>query len=143
MDWISRYVLSWELSIDMDVDFCIMALERAFTIGTPEIFNSDEGSQFTSLDFTKQLKQRSIQISMDGRGRAMDSIFDERVWRSVKYEEGYIKDYQSVHEAKQGTDGCINFYSHERPHQSFNYRTPAEVYFGNQLLQETHLIRFL
>jgi len=86
-----RYVLSWELSIDMDVDFCIMALERALTIGTPEIFNSDEGSQSTSLDFTKQLKQRSIQISMDSRGRAMDNIFNERLWRSVKYEEFTLK----------------------------------------------------
>ena len=84
----------------MDIDFCIMALERAFTIGTPEIFNSDQGSQFTSLDFTNQLKQKNIRISMDGRGRAMDNIFNERLWRSVKYEEVYLKDYQSVHEAK-------------------------------------------
>jgi len=132
MDWMSRYVLSWELSIDLDVDFCIMALERAFTIGTPEIFNSDQGSQFTSLDFTKQLKQKDIQISMDGRGRAMDNIFNERLWRSVKYEEVYLKDYQSVHEAKQGISDYMNFYSHERPHQSLNYRTPAEVYFDKK-----------
>ncbi len=129
MDWMSRYVLSWEMSINMDVDFCIVALERAVAIDTPEIFNSDQGSQFTSLDFTKQLKQNDIQISMDGRGRAMDNIFNERLWRSVKYEEVYLKDYQNVREAKQGIGDYMNFYSHERPHQSLNYRTPAEVYF--------------
>jgi len=93
MDWMSRYVLSWELSIDMNVDFCIMTLERALTIGTPEIFNSDQGSQFTSLAFIEQLRQKDIRISMDGRGRAMDNIFNERLWRSVKYEEVYLKDY--------------------------------------------------
>jgi len=131
MDWMSRYVLSWELSVDVDVDFCIMALERAFTVGTPEIFNSDQGSQFTSLDFIKQLKQKDIQISMDGRGRAMDNIFNERLWRSVKYEEVYIKDYQNVPEAKQGINDYMTFYNQERPHQSLNYKTPAEVYFGS------------
>jgi len=129
MDWMSRYVLSWELSIDMDVDFCIMALERALAIDTPEIFNSDQGSQFTSLDFINQLKQKNIQISMDGRGRAMDNIFNERLWRSVKYEEVYLKDYQSVPEAKQGINDYMTFYNQERPHQSLNYKTPAEVYF--------------
>jgi len=129
MDWMSRYVLSWELSIDMDVDFCIVALERALTIDTPEIFNSDQGSQFTSLDFINQLKQKNIQISMDGRGRAMDNIFNERLWRSVKYEEVYLKDYQSVPEAKQGINDYMTFYNQERPHQSLNYETPTEVYF--------------
>jgi len=107
----------------MDIDFCIMVLERAFTIGTPEIFNSDQGSQFTSLDFTNRLKQNDIRISMDGRGRAMDNIFNERLWRSVKYEEVYLKDYQNVREAKQGIGDYMNFYDHERPHQSLNYRT--------------------
>jgi len=125
MDWMSRYVLSWELSIDMDVDFCIVALERALTIDTPEIFNSDQGSQFTSLDFINQLKQKNIQISMDGRGRAMDNIFNERLWRSVKYEEVYLKDYQSVPEAKQGINDYMTFYNQERPHQSLNYETPT------------------
>ncbi len=125
----SRYVLSWELSIGMDVDFCIVALERALTIDTPEIFNSDQGSQFTSLDVINQLKQKNIQISMDGRGRAMDNIFNERLWRSVKYEEVYLKDYQSVPEAKQGINDYMTFYNQERPHQSLNYKTPAEVYF--------------
>lgn len=118
MDWMSRYILSWELSVEVDVDFCIMALERAFTVGTPEIFNSDQGSQFTSLDFIKQLKQKDIQISMDGRGKLADNIFNERLWRSVKYEEVYINDY-------------MTFYNQERPHQSLNYKTPAEVYFGS------------
>jgi len=131
MDWMSRYVLSWELSIDMNVDFCIMALERAFTIGTPEIFNSDQGSQFTSLAFIEQLKQKDIQISMDGRGRAMDNIFTERLWRSVKYEEVYLKDYQNVPEAKQGIGDYMTFYDQERPHQSLGYKTPTEVYFDN------------
>ena len=113
----------------MDVDFCIVALERALTIDTPEIFNSDQGSQFTSLDFINQLKQKNIQISMDGRGRAMDNIFNKRLWRSVKYEEVYLKDYQSVPEAKQGINDYMTFYNQERPHQSLNYKIPAEVYF--------------
>lgn len=91
MDWMRCYVLSWELSVEVDVDFCIMALERAFTVGTPEIFNSDQGSQSTSLDFIKQLKQKDNQISMDGRGKLADNIFNERLWRSVKYEEVCIK----------------------------------------------------
>ena len=131
MDWMSCYVLSWELSVEVDVDFCIMALERAFTVGTPEVFNSDQGSQFTSLDFIKQLKQKDIQISMDGRGRAMDNIFNERLWRFVKYEEVYIKDYQNVPEAKQSINDYMTFYNQERPHQSLNYKMPAEVYFGS------------
>ena len=132
MDWMSRYVLSWELSIDMNVDFCIMTLERALTVGTPEIFNSDQGSQFTSLDFIKHLKQRNIQISMDGRGRAMDNVFNERLWRSVKYEEVYINDYETVHDAKEGIDGYMSFYNWERPHQSLDYKTPAKVYFDEK-----------
>jgi len=132
MDWMSRYVLSWELSIDIDVDFCIMALERALTVGTPEIFNSDQGSQFTSLDFIKHLKQRNIQISMDGRGRAVDNVFNERLWRSVKYEEVYINDYETVRDAKEGIGGYMSFYNWERPHQSLNYKTPAEVYFDDK-----------
>jgi len=97
----SRYILSWELSIDMDVDFCIMALERALAIGTPEICSSNQSSQLTSLDFTNQLKQKNIQISIDGRGKLSDNIFNERLWRSVKCEKVYLKDYQNVPEAKQ------------------------------------------
>jgi len=101
MDWISRYALSWELSTTLEVDFCIRALKRALAIGTPEIFNSDQGSQFTSLTFLGHLAQRNIQVSMDGRGRAMDNAFNERLWRSVKYEEVYIKDYETVRDAKR------------------------------------------
>lgn len=132
MDWFSRYVLSWELSISLEGGFCIGALEKALVIGigTPEIFNSDQGSQFTSLDFVSRLEQNNIQISMDGKGRAIDNIFTERLWRTLKYEEVYIRDYQNVREAKEGIGKYMDFYNHERPHQSLGYKTPAEVYFG-------------
>lgn len=130
MDWFSRYVLSWELSISLEVDFCIVALEKALAIGQPDIFNSDQGSQFTSLDFVSKLEQNNIRISMDGKGRAMDNIFTERLWRSLKYEEVYVKDYQSVREAREGISNYMKLYNQERPHQSLGYKTPAEVYFG-------------
>jgi len=130
MDWISRYVFSWNLSITLEVDFCIKAVEKALDIDTPEIFNSDQGSQFTSVAFLECLEERNIQISMDGKGRAMDNVFSERLWRSVKYEEVYLNDYATVSEARQGIGNYIDFYNQERPHQSLNYRTPAEVYFG-------------
>ena len=132
MDWMSRYVLSWELSTTLEVDFCIRALEKAFSLSLPDIFNSDQGSQFTSVDFIKKLEERSIQISMDGRGRAMDNIFTERLWRSVKYEEVYLHDYQTVREAKEGISKYLDFYNQERPHQSLDYRTPVEVYYGSK-----------
>jgi len=128
MDWASRYVLSWELSTTLEADFCIRALEKALSLTFPEMFNSDQGSQFTSLDFIKKLKEKSIAISMDGRGRAMDNIFTERLWRSVKYEEVYLNDYQTVREAKEGISRYLVFYNQERPHQSLDYRTPGEVY---------------
>jgi len=128
MDWMSRYVLSWELSISLEVDFCIGALEKAFSLALPDIFNSDQGSQFTSVDFIEKLEKRGIQISMDGRGRAMDNIFTERLWRSIKYEEVYLHDYQTVREAREGISKYLAFYNQERPHQSLDYRTPAEVY---------------
>jgi putative transposase len=128
MDWFSRYVLSWELSTSLEADFCLSALEKALALGLPEIFNSDQGSQFTSLGFIDKLKQYPVRISMDGRGRAMDNIFTERLWRSVKYEEVYLKDYASVPEARQGIRAYFHFYNEERPHQSLGYRTPAEVY---------------
>lgn len=131
MDWMSRYVLSWELSTTLEVDFCIRALEKALSLAIPEIFNSDQGSQFTSVDFIKKLQQRGIQISMDGRGRAMDNVFTERLWRSIKYEEVYIKNYQTVREAKEGISKYMAFYNQERPHQSLDYRTPFEVYLGS------------
>ena len=129
MDWFSRYVLSWELSTTLEVDFCIGALEKAFTLGIPEIFNSDQGSQFTSLAFVDTLEKYHVQISMDGRGRAMDNIFTERLWRSVKYEEVYLKDYIGVSDAKEGIGNYIIFYNHERPHQALNYKTPEELHF--------------
>jgi len=128
MDWFSRFVLSWSLSLTMEVDFCIDALQRALRRGQPDIFNTDQGSQFTSERFTGNLAQRRIAISMDGRGRFMDNIFVERLWRSLKYEEVYLKDYASVAEARTGIAGYFRFYNHERLHQSLSYRTPAAIY---------------
>jgi putative transposase len=135
MDWHSRYVLSWELSITMDSEFCVSALERALRChGTPYIFNTDQGSQYTSHEFTKVLKDKDIKISMDGKGRAMDNIFIERLWRSVKYEEIYVNEFKSVEQLRKALKKYFDFYNHERPHQSFKAQTPAEVYYGkNQL----------
>ena len=130
MDWFSRYVLSWELSNTLDSDFCITALKNALNYGIPDIFNSDQGSQFTSHDFTDQLLSAGIRISMDGRGRVMDNIFIERLWRSLKYEDIYIKDYETVKQLHEGLDQYFEFYNNERPHQSLEYRTPAMMYFG-------------
>jgi len=129
VDWFSRYVLSWELSNSMDVSFCIQALRSALRMGKPEIFNSDQGSQFTRTDFTGLLKGETIQISMDGKGRALDNIIVERLWRSVKYEEVYIKDYARGVDAHEGLTRYLRFFNEERPHQSLGYRTPSEVYF--------------
>jgi len=131
MDWVSRYVLSWELSTTLEIDFCIRALNKALFIATPEIFNSDQGSQFTSVAFLECLEKRSIQISMDARGRAMDNVFTERLPRSVKYKEVYLHDYDTISEAKQGIGNHIAFYNQERSHQSLNYKTPAEMYFDS------------
>ena len=128
MDWFSRYVLAWEVSVTLDSNFCVTALEWALQGRTPEIFNSDQGSQFTSQEFTQRLEQREVRISMDGRGRAMDNIFVERLWRSVKYEEVYLKDYRNVPEAMASLRNYFRFYNWERPHQSLGYRTPGEVY---------------
>ena len=142
MDWVSRYVLSWNLSITLEVDFCIRALGKALDIASPEIFNSDQGSQFTSVSFLECLEKSNIQISMDGRGRAMDNIFTERLWRSVKYEEVYLNDYATVSEARQGIGNYMDLYNQERPHQSLNYRTPAEVYFDIDI-QNNETSRYL
>ena len=128
IDWFSRYVLSWENSVTLDTSFCLEALDRALRIATPEIFNTDQGVQFTSAEFTNRLKAADIRISWDGRGRALDNIFVERLWRSVKYEEVYIKDYQSVNEAVRNLRAYFTFYNHERLHQSLDYQTPAQVY---------------
>lgn len=129
MDWFSRYVLSWRLSNTMDVRFCLEALEEALGLGCPEIFNSDQGAQFTSADFTGALEKQGIRISMDGRRRAVDNIFVERLWRSVKYEEVYLKDYRDGGEAFEGLGGYFGFYNRERPHQALDYQTPHEVHW--------------
>ena len=130
MDWFSRFVLSWSLSLTMEIEFCIEALKSALRRGRPEIFNSDQGSQFTSEKFSAELEAKEIAVSMDGRGRCMDNIFIERLWRSLKYEEVYLKDYQSVTEARAGIEKYLRFYNHERLHQSLDYRTPAGIYLG-------------
>jgi putative transposase len=130
MDWYSRYVLSWSLSLTMEIDFCIEALRLALRRGRPEIFNSDQGAQFTSEKFTDELAAKEIAISMDGRGRCMDNIFIERLWRSLKYEEVYLKDYESVTEARTGIERYFRFYNQERLHQSLDYRTPAAIYLA-------------
>jgi putative transposase len=132
MDWYSRYVLSWALSLSMELAFCLEALQGALRLGRPEIFNSDQGSQFTSEKFTAELERRAIAISMDGRGRCLDNIFIERLWRSLKYEEVYLRDYRLVREAHQGIGNWFRFYNHERPHQSLGYQTPATVYRGRR-----------
>jgi putative transposase len=129
LDWFSRYVVSWAVSTTQEVSFCLEALEVALTKGSPEIFNSDQGSQFTSLAFTGLLKAHAIRISMDGRGRVFDNIFTERFWRTIKYEEVYLHDYQSVREGKLGIGRYIEFYNHTRLHQALNYQTPAEMHF--------------
>lgn len=128
MDWYSRYVVSWRLSNTLTVTFCLEALEAALSIGQPEIFNTDQGSQFTSDAFTSRLKDAEVQISMDGRGRAMDNVFIERLWRSVKYEEVYLNDYATAWEAEENLADYFDFYCKERSHQSLGYRTPAAVY---------------
>jgi putative transposase len=129
MDWFSRYVLSWALSVTLDGQFCREALLQALRHGArPEIFNTDQGVQFTSSDVTELLKHEGIQISMDGRGRALDNVFVERLWRSVKYEEVYLKDYTSVREARQGLGEYFMFYNHKRLHQALGYQTPATIY---------------
>jgi putative transposase len=128
MDWFSRYVLSWELSISLETEFCLTALDRALRDTTPEIFNSDQGCQFTSLVFTEMLISAGVAISMDGRGRVYDNIFIERLWRSVKYDKVYLSDWQQVEDAHTGLKEYFMFYNHERPHKSLQHHTPAEVY---------------
>lgn len=128
LDWYSRYVLSWELSASLDGGFCLSALESALAVATPEIFNTDQGSQFTSRAFTGRLEQAGIAISMDGRGRALDNVFVERLWRSVKYEEVYLHEHATVELLGAGLESYFQHYCHERPHQALGYRTPGEVY---------------
>lgn len=130
IDWYSRYVVSWELSNTLDIDFCLRVLERAYELAIPDIMNSDQGSHFTSPKFTSISLAKGVKISMDGRGRYLDNIFVERLWRTVKQEDIYIKHYNSVAETRIGLTKFFNDYNNYRPHQSLNYRTPAEVYFG-------------
>lgn len=132
MDWYSRYVLAWELSNTLDKQFCLAALERTLVISQPEIFNSDQGSQFTSGEFIGRLEAAGVRISMDGRGRVFDNIFIERLWRSVKYEEVYLHSYESVRDARRGLTRYFRLYNTERLHESLGYRTPHEVYFGEE-----------
>lgn len=130
MDWYSRYVLAWRLSNTLEAGFCLEALEEALSgAKMPEVFNTDQGSQFTSKAFTDCLLKQGIRVSMDGRGRAFDNIFTERLWRTVKYEEVYLFDYADGHEAAERLSRYFLFYNQERPHQSLQYQTPAEVYF--------------
>lgn len=129
-DWFSRYVPSWRLSNSLDVHFCLEALGDALKKRYPEIFNNDLGSQFTSNDFTGILLSKGITISMDGQGRVFDNIFTKRLWRSVKYENVYIKDYQEYKDAPEGLDGYFSFYNNRRYHQSLEYKTPYEVHYG-------------
>lgn len=131
MDWYSRYVLSWRVSNSLDVSFCLEALEDALEQECPDIFNTDQGPQFTSQDFTELLLSKKIKISMDGRGRVFDNIFTERLWRSVKYEEVYIKDYQDYGDVRQGLGRYFPFYNNRRYHQALKYKTPYEVHYGN------------
>ena len=138
MDWFSRFILAWEVSITMDVDFCIRALDRALAKSIPEIFNTDQGSQFTSTDFTGRLEGSEIAISMDGRGRVFDNIFIERLWRTVKYEEIYLHDYQNVREAKAGLSRYFCFYNKERFHSSLENLTPEEVYVQKRSISKRH-----
>jgi len=130
LDWFSRYVVSWQLSETLEINFCLENLQRALAYRLPVIHNSDQGSHFTSQRYTDLLTASNVQISMDGRGRCMDNIFTERLWRTVKYEEVYLKDYQDVNEARDSLTQYFHFYNHERLHSSLDYRTPATVYYA-------------
>lgn len=131
LDWFSRFVLSWELSDSLELPFVLSCADAALSNAMPEIINSDQGSHFTSERFTSRFRLAGSQISMDGRGRCMDNIFTERLWRSVKYEEVYLSEYSSPREARRGLSQYLMFYNQRRPHQSLQNRTPAEVYAGH------------
>ena len=132
MDWHSRYVPAWELSTTLEKSFCLETLRRALQISKPGIFNTDQGTQFTSPEFTGLVESEGIKVSMDGRGRVYDNIFVERLWRSVKYEEVYLHDYQTVPAARSHLSDYFEFYNNKRPHEALGYRTPHEVYFGTK-----------
>ena len=133
MDWHSRYVIAWKLSPNLEMDFCLENLQSALKVATPKIHNSDQGSHFTSPKYTNLLSEKEIQISMDGRGRCMDNIFTERLWRTVKYENVYLASYANFAEANAGLKTYFQFYNHLRPHSSLGNQTPAQVYFKNQI----------
>ena len=133
MDWYSRYVVAWRLSNTLDADFCVETLEEALSKGKPEVFNTDQGSQFTSEGFTELLEEHGVSISMDRKGRYTGNIFVERLWRTVKYEEVYLKAYSDGREAKDGLEAYFHFYNTQRPHQALGYRTPAEVFSGDSV----------
>ena len=128
MDWHSRYVVAWRLSNFLEAAFCVDALREALGQDQPEVFNTDQGSQFTSLEFTQLLQEHGVKISMDGKGRYAENIFVERLWRTVKYEEVYLKAYASASEARRELGAYLRFYTDQRPHQALGYRTPAEVF---------------
>jgi putative transposase len=130
LDWYSRYVVSWALDLTLELPFVLEAAQRALVQATPQIWNSDQGSHFTSPQYLALLQAAAVQISMDGKGRALDNIFTERLWRTIKYEEVYLHSYSDPKEARQGLSRYLDFYNHRRPHQALGYRTPAEVYFG-------------
>ncbi len=136
IDWHSRFVLSWRLSNSMETSFCTEALEDALVHSQPEIFNTDQGAQFTSNDFTKVLEDRKVAISMDGKGRFLDNIFIERLWRSLKYEEVYLRAYEDIKQARAGIAEWIRFYNFDRPHQALEYSTPWEIYQNSKLEEQ-------
>lgn len=133
IDWYSRYVVSWELDQTLETAFVLKAARKALDQAKPDVFNSDQGSQFTSPEYIKLVGGAGVQVSMDGKGRATDNIFTERFWRSLKYEEVYLNEYASPREARRGIGSYIDFYNHERPHQALGYMTPAEAYFGEEV----------
>ncbi len=135
MDWFSRFVLAWQLSNTLDGHFCLEALRLALRQGKPEVFNTDQGVQFTATAFNGELETADIRISMDGRGRVFDNIFIERLWRNVKYEDLYIKEYPTVPALETGLRNYFDLYNYERPHQSLAYRTPADVHFCPSAVQ--------
>ncbi len=143
LDWYSRYVLSWELTNSLDTGFCLSALEKAFVFGRPEVFNTDQGSQFTSLDFTGYLLNREVSISMDGKGRALDNIFIERLWRDVKHQHIYLYDYQDGHALHQGLSWYFKLHNEQKPHQSLGNNTPAQVYYGIEQIPKEDTIQKL
>jgi putative transposase len=132
MDWSSRYVISWQLSNTLDGAFCLETLQQALQTGKPDLFNTDQGVQFTATDYTSCLENAGIRVSMDGKGRALDNIFIERLWRTVKYEDLYIKEYPTVQALADGLEDYFRFYNQERLHQSLGHRTPAEVHFAGR-----------